>query len=127
MNQNHLHLHVSVTGDDNRYYDRSVKKSVCSENEDSKIESGKTGKLNSSRIKKINKEKLVLKKNNVQYTPLMANSIMKDSSNKQINQKNRIKTQLGNHNSIGLSNISHKKKSFSNSAIHSNANSNKPS
>lgn len=101
MNQNHLHLHVNVTNSDFRSYNKtSARKSNYSDSETSGLEMGHIKGLESSRNKTFSKDKLVLKKNNVQYTPLTINAILKDHSGPETKQRNRIKTKSGDLSSI---------------------------
>ena len=121
MNQNHLHLHVNVTNSDFRYFDKSGKRSVLSDSDAFSMNQGSSNCLKSAKIKKVNKEKLMIKKNNVQYTPLTANGIFKNSSNKQIKNMKRIKTNSGDLSAMSLSNSSYLHKQLNQSSINANA------
>ena len=77
--------------------------------------------LDSLRNKTVGKDKLVLKKGNVQYTPLTVNAILKDQTGVGHRQKNRIKTKSGDLSSMCQSNSSIKQRPVIMAGIHSNA------
>jgi hypothetical protein len=77
--------------------------------------------LDSSRNKTVGKDKLVVKKGNVQYTPLTVNAILKDQTGVGYRQKNRIKTKSGDLSSMGLTNSSIKQRPVIMAGINSNA------
>ena len=104
MNQNHLHLHVNVTNSDFRYFNKSGQKSTISDHELSGMENSSSIGFSSSRNKKISRDKIkIKKKNNLQYTPLTINGILKDSSDSQNRVRDRMKTKSGDLSAMSLS------------------------
>lgn len=104
MNQNHLPLNVNVANNSAyKSVNKSGHRSRLSEHD---ISTSEISNIKSTQpTKKSTKlsEKLRLKKNNIQYTPLTLNGILKDHSKPPTTAKHRIKTKSGDMSSLSLS------------------------
>lgn len=99
INQNHLHLHVNVTNtSDFKSIERNCQNYKIYDDGTSEGELTNIKGMESSRTKSFIKEKFILTKNNMQYTPLTINGILKDHSK----LKNRIKTKSNDMSNISL-------------------------
>ena len=104
MNQNHLHLHVNVTNSDFQMFDKTGRKTAISESENSAENFSGVKGVGSARNQTFRKEKIKVKKNNVQYTPLTLNGILKDQNGVKAKLQGRLKTKSGDLGALGLSN-----------------------
>ena len=114
MNQNHLHLHLNVTN--NSDYHPGNK----SDNDASEFNFSHKKGLKSSRIKKFSKDKIKLKKNNVQYTPLTINGILKDHGEvdaQPTRSRQRLKMKSNDLSAASLSNSSRINQPLASSAL----------
>ena len=125
MNQNHLHLHVNVTNNtDFGTMDKIGHMSRLSDHDLSRMNMSTIRSNDVSWLKTWNNEKLKLKKNNIQYTPLTINGILRE--NIKPPTKNRLKTKSNDMESASLSNSSWSKRPWMISGLNSQGLSNKP-
>ena len=111
MNQNHLHLHVNVTNNTEfGTMDKISHMSRLSDHDLSRMNMSSIRANEVNWLKACNNEKLKLKKNNIQYTPLTINGILRD--NIKPPPKDRLKTKSNDMESMSLSNSSWSKRIY---------------